>query len=162
MTYTAAVITVSDSTSMGQRTDTSGPAICSMLKEAGYSVVHTAIVPDDIPAIRAELTACADEKQLDLIITTGGTVLFHDAQPRRQLIRHLHRRQFKFFERRRFGQRQSGQQRQLLRQVGKTQVLQVASRQRMLLQQPKKRRAADIFIVYYASLNSIFFNIPIW
>lgn len=75
MTYTAAVITVSDSTSIGQRTDTSGPAICSMLKEAGYSVVHTAIVPDDIPAIRAELTACADEKQLDLIITTGGTGL---------------------------------------------------------------------------------------
>ena len=61
MTYTAAVITVSDSTSMGQRTDTSGPAICSMLEEAGYSVVHTAIVPD--------------EKQLDLIITTGGTGL---------------------------------------------------------------------------------------
>ncbi len=75
MTYTAAVITVSDSTSMGQRTDTSGPAICSMLEEAGYSAVHTAIVPDDIPAIRAELTACADEKQLDLIITTGGTGL---------------------------------------------------------------------------------------
>lgn len=46
-----------------------------MLEEAGYSVVHTAIVPDDIPAIRAELTACADEKQLDLIITTGGTGL---------------------------------------------------------------------------------------
>ena len=71
MTYTAAVITISDSTSMGQRTDTSGPAICSMLEEAGYSGIHTAIVPDDIPAIRAELTACADEKQLDLIITTG-------------------------------------------------------------------------------------------
>lgn len=75
MTYTAAVITVSDSTSLGQRTDTSGPAICLMLEEAGYSVVHTAIVPDDIPAIRAMLTACADEKQLDLIITTGGTGL---------------------------------------------------------------------------------------
>ena len=71
MTYTAAVITVSDSTSLGQRTDTSGPAICSMLEKAGYSGIHTAIVPDDIPAIRAELTACADEKQLDLIITTG-------------------------------------------------------------------------------------------
>lgn len=71
MTYTAAVITVSDSTSTGQRTDTSGPAICSMLEEAGYSGIHTAIVPDDIPAIRDELTACADEKQLDLIITTG-------------------------------------------------------------------------------------------
>lgn len=42
MTYTAAVITVSDSTSMGQRTDTSGPAICSMLEEAGYSGIHTA------------------------------------------------------------------------------------------------------------------------
>ena len=42
MTYTAAVITVSDSTSMGQRTDTSGPAICSMLEEAGYLGIHTA------------------------------------------------------------------------------------------------------------------------
>lgn len=76
MTYTAAVITVSDSTSMGQRTDTSGHAICSMLEEAGYSGIHTAIVPDDIPAIRAMLTACADEKRLNLIITTGRTVLF--------------------------------------------------------------------------------------
>lgn len=75
MTYTAAVITVSDSTSMGQRTDTSGPAICSMLEEAGYSGIHTAIVPDDIPAIRAMLTVCADEKQLDLIITTGSAGL---------------------------------------------------------------------------------------
>ena len=91
MSYTAVVITVSDKCSTGERQDTSGPAICSMLKEAGYSVVHTAIVPDDIPAIRAELTACADEKQLDLIITTGGTGLVHDAQPRCQLIRHLHR-----------------------------------------------------------------------
>lgn len=81
MTYTAAVITVSDGTSLGQRTDTSGPAICLMLKEAGYSVVHTAIVPDDIPAIRAELTACADEKQLDLIITTGGTSLSPGTSP---------------------------------------------------------------------------------
>ena len=75
MAYTAAVITVSDLGSRGQRVDTSGPAICSMLEEAGYSGIHTAIVPDDIPAIRAELTACADEKQLDLIITTGGTGL---------------------------------------------------------------------------------------
>ena len=32
-------------------------------------------MPDDIPAIRAMLTACADEKQFDLIITTGGTGL---------------------------------------------------------------------------------------
>ena len=75
MTYTAAVITVSDSTNMGQRTDTSGPAICSMLEEAGYSGIHTAIVPNDIPAIRAMLTACADEKQLELIIATGSTGL---------------------------------------------------------------------------------------
>lgn len=84
MTYTAAVITVSDSTSMGQRTDTSGPAICSMLEEAGYSGIHTAIVPDDIPAIRAELTACADEKQLDLIITTGGTGLSPGTSPQKR------------------------------------------------------------------------------
>ena len=44
MSYTAAVITVSNLGSRGQRKDTSGPAVCGMLEEAGFTVVHTAIV----------------------------------------------------------------------------------------------------------------------
>ena len=75
MSYTAAVITVSDLGSRGLRQDTSGPAVRAMLEEAGFSVVHTAVVPDEIAGIRAALCTCADEKRIDLIVTTGGTGL---------------------------------------------------------------------------------------
>ena len=75
MNYTAAVITVSDLGSRGLRTDTSGPAVCAMLSEAGFSVTYTAMVPDEAAQIRQELCTCADEKKIDLIITTGGTGL---------------------------------------------------------------------------------------
>ena len=75
MSYTAAVITVSDQGSKGLRQDTSGPAVAAMLGEAGFEVVYRAIVPDEQEQISAELTACADERHIDLIITTGGTGL---------------------------------------------------------------------------------------
>lgn len=75
MRYTAAVITVSDLGSRGERVDTSGPAVCAMLTEAGYEIVHTAIVPDERTQISALLRACADERKIDLIVTTGGTGL---------------------------------------------------------------------------------------
>lgn len=75
MSYTAAVITVSDLGSRGQRKDTSGPAVCGMLEEAGFTVVHTAIVPDEKEQISAALRDCADERRVGLIVTTGGTGL---------------------------------------------------------------------------------------
>ena len=75
MTYQAAVITVSDKGSMGERVDTSGPAVRSMLEGAGYQVVYTSIVPDDKLKISRELTHCADELGCDLVLTTGGTGL---------------------------------------------------------------------------------------
>ena len=55
MKYTAAVITVSDMGSRGLRQDTSGPAVRAMLEEAGFSVAHTAILPDEMEQISAEL-----------------------------------------------------------------------------------------------------------
>ncbi|MCR5664520.1 MAG: MogA/MoaB family molybdenum cofactor biosynthesis protein [Oscillospiraceae bacterium] len=73
MSYTAAVITVSDKGARGERADTSGPAVRRMLEEAGFAVGYTAIVPDDEAQIRRELIACADEKKLSLVVTTGGT-----------------------------------------------------------------------------------------
>lgn len=75
MKYTAAVITVSDMGSRGLRQDTSGPAVRAMLEEAGFSVAHTAILPDEMEQIRAELRDCADRRRIDLIVTTGGTGL---------------------------------------------------------------------------------------
>lgn len=59
MSYTAAVITVSDLGSRGLRQDTSGPAVAAMLAEAGFTVTHTALVPDEQPQISAELRRCA-------------------------------------------------------------------------------------------------------
>ena len=71
--FTAAVITVSDKGFRGEREDTSGPALCEMLRGAGWQVEYTAIVPDEKDAIKRELIACADEKRLALVLTTGGT-----------------------------------------------------------------------------------------
>ena len=73
MEYTAAVITMSDKGSRGEREDTSGPALCAMLQEAGWQVVYTAIIPDDYEKIRQELISCCDEKKVCLVLTTGGT-----------------------------------------------------------------------------------------
>ena len=73
MKYTAAVITVSDKGSRGERVDTSGPAVVKMLEEAGFEVVYASIIPDEMDQIKAELIACADEKKIGLVMTTGGT-----------------------------------------------------------------------------------------
>ena len=75
MDYTAAVITVSDLDSQGKRIDTSGPAVCKMLEDAGFRVTHTAIVPDEQAEIQKALISCADELHANLIVTTGGTGL---------------------------------------------------------------------------------------
>ena len=45
MSYTAAVITVSDKGYRGEREDTSGPNLCAILRERGFDVIHTAMVP---------------------------------------------------------------------------------------------------------------------
>ena len=71
--YTAAVITVSDKGYRGERVDTSGPNLCEILMDRGFSVVHTAIVPDEAEQIKAELLKCTDELGIALVLTTGGT-----------------------------------------------------------------------------------------
>ena len=75
MAYQAAVITVSDACSAETRADTSGPAVCAMLREAGYEVVYTATVPDERGLIASELRQCADGLRCDLVVSTGGTGL---------------------------------------------------------------------------------------
>lgn len=72
-TYTAAVITISDKGSRGERVDTSGPAVRKILEDAGFEVVHTAILPDEKQQIQDELIRCAYELNIGLVMTTGGT-----------------------------------------------------------------------------------------
>ena len=73
MSYTAAVITVSDKGYLGERVDTSGPNLVEILKERDFQVVYTSIIPDDKEMIKAELLKCADELGIALVLTTGGT-----------------------------------------------------------------------------------------
>jgi molybdenum cofactor synthesis domain-containing protein len=71
--YAAAVLTLSDKGAAGQRADESGRTVVSILTSRGYRVVHHGILPDDLPAISAELARLADEGGINLILTTGGT-----------------------------------------------------------------------------------------
>lgn len=71
--YTAGILTISDKGSRGEREDTSGPLLQEMLREEGYSLVAYAIVPDQIAIIEKTLLAWVDEKNIDLILSTGGT-----------------------------------------------------------------------------------------
>lgn len=73
MSYTAAVITISDKGARGERVDTSGPAICAILKSKGWNVTYTSIIPDEKEQIKAELIKCADDMKINLVLTTGGT-----------------------------------------------------------------------------------------
>jgi len=68
---TAAVVTVSDSCSRGQREDLSGPAVAQLLQKLNFNVIAREIVPDDLVQIQNLLVRLAREVQF--IVTTGGT-----------------------------------------------------------------------------------------
>ena len=75
MTIRAAVLTVSDKGSRGERVDTAGPAVAGMLRGIGADITETAIVPDDREGIARQLRTWADQGGIELILTTGGTGL---------------------------------------------------------------------------------------
>ena len=69
----AAVMTLSDKGFTGERLDESGPKAVAMLQVAGYEIVETLLLPDEQKKIEREMIRLADSRQVDLIITTGGT-----------------------------------------------------------------------------------------
>ncbi len=71
--FTAAVVVLSDKGSKGERKDESGPAAGKKLEEAGYEVVETVILPDEPEALKTQLKRLADGRQVDLVVTSGGT-----------------------------------------------------------------------------------------
>jgi len=71
----AAVLTISDRGSRGERKDQSGPAVQEMLRRAGFSIACYEVLPDDRQLIQERLQTLADDSGVDLIITTGGTGL---------------------------------------------------------------------------------------
>lgn len=70
----AHVITVSDGVAAGKRDDMSGPALETLLRNAGFDVSGPEVVPDDEDRITDAIVA-AVAGGADLVVTTGGTGL---------------------------------------------------------------------------------------
>lgn len=78
----AAVLTISDSVSVGTRTDRSGPVVRDRLEQLGWQVAVLDVVPDDQARIADRLTALASGGEVSVIFTTGGTgVAARDVTP---------------------------------------------------------------------------------
>lgn len=69
----AAVLTISDKGSRGERRDESGPAVAELLNSVGIRVELEEILPDETEIIATRLIECSDRHGFDLVITTGGT-----------------------------------------------------------------------------------------
>jgi molybdenum cofactor biosynthesis protein B len=68
-----AVLTVSDSRTRDN--DTSGDLVQERLETAGHKVVSRQISKDDVEAVRAQVRAWVADKNVDAVISTGGTGL---------------------------------------------------------------------------------------
>ena len=71
----AAVITVSDACSQGDREDTSGAALVELLTDVGATIVDRKILSDDLEPLAQTLLEYAARPDVNLIVTTGGTGL---------------------------------------------------------------------------------------
>jgi molybdenum cofactor synthesis domain-containing protein len=72
-TITAAILTMSDKGSRGEREDVSGPAIREFISRIGASVEYYEVIPDEKSLIKERLVHYS--KKVDIILTTGGTGL---------------------------------------------------------------------------------------
>ena len=76
----AAVLTVSDSCSRGERVDLSGPAVAEALGRRNFHVVVRSVVADERAAIQEKLIELC--RSARLVVTTGGTgIALRDVTP---------------------------------------------------------------------------------
>ncbi|MEA3333077.1 MAG: MogA/MoaB family molybdenum cofactor biosynthesis protein [Pseudomonadota bacterium] len=74
MQHKAAILTISDRGSRGERQDLSGPALRERLEtEIVFDVVAEKIVSDEPDMIKDALIKWCDSADISLILTTGGT-----------------------------------------------------------------------------------------
>jgi molybdenum cofactor synthesis domain-containing protein len=71
LNFSAAVLTVSDSCSRGEKKDLSGPAVARALQQRNFEVVGSSMVPDERLAIEQKLVELC--RTARLVVTTGGT-----------------------------------------------------------------------------------------
>ncbi len=73
MSLKCAILTVSDRSAAGIREDQSGPALAQAVVDQGWQVCEKSIVPDEMEKIQKELISWADNGEIQVILTTGGT-----------------------------------------------------------------------------------------
>ncbi len=66
-----AILTVSDTRELA--TDSSGQYLCDVLTESGHVLAAREMVKDDIYALRAVVSKWIASKEIQVVITTGGT-----------------------------------------------------------------------------------------
>jgi molybdenum cofactor biosynthesis protein B len=66
-----AIITVSDTRDASN--DTSGDALAKRITESGHKLIDRKIIRDDADLIESQLRAWIADKNIDVVITTGGT-----------------------------------------------------------------------------------------
>ena len=71
--FTAAVITLSDRAFRKEYEDRSGPVIREILEAKGYRVIEQILLPDEKVMLKQQLIRLADQRQVNVIFTTGGT-----------------------------------------------------------------------------------------
>lgn len=71
--YKAAVLTISDKGSKGERVDTGGPLVKELLEKEQIEVVGIEIIPDEKDMIKEKLISFSSNPEITLIMTTGGT-----------------------------------------------------------------------------------------
>lgn len=73
MTLRIAVLVISDRSAAGTREDLSGPALEGAIKNTGWSVTRTGLIPDELETISQILIEWADSGDHQVILTSGGT-----------------------------------------------------------------------------------------
>ena len=68
-----AIITISDSRTI--ENDTSGDTLENRIVDSGHHMIKRIIIPDDVKKIKDVLMSMSNEREVDCIITTGGTGL---------------------------------------------------------------------------------------
>ncbi len=74
MSFTVALIVLSDRAADGRRADACIPVMRERLA-GGYDIVRELVLPDDPGALQAELIDIADRGSAALVLTSGGTGL---------------------------------------------------------------------------------------
>jgi molybdopterin adenylyltransferase len=70
-----AILTISDSSSRGERPNLGGPTVRERCLNLGWQIASEATLPDERAQISDRLKQIADSGDVDLIVTTGGTGL---------------------------------------------------------------------------------------